>query len=125
MTDDVRAWLDHTHTLDQNATPGPWSFIPDTKVTGERVLRGGSDETGGDVFSCPRYAHTEFTADAEWIAHSRTALPAAVAALRAVLGVHQSRRVCHLGDDSYCDHCGVEWPCPTVAAVRDKIGDET
>ena len=125
----VRAWLDHTHKLDNEATPGPWSFIPDVKVTGEPVLRGGSDETGGDVFACPRYTHREFTADAEWIAHTRTALPAATAALRAVLDQHQQadyqrhvpRMLRRTPEDHLpyrpCDGCREEWPCPTVKAI--------
>lgn len=60
------------------------------------------------------------TADAEFIAHSRTDVPALVSALRAVLDVHME-----YPDTGKCTECSVasysihsvSWPCPTVEAI--------
>ena len=75
-------------------------------------------------------------ADAEFIAASRTDVPALVAALRAVLDLHRDAghsQGFFPGDRDYGerDHCcgtcgthgeyGVEWPCPTVQAVADAL----
>lgn len=78
MSDMVRAWLDHTQQLDQAATPGPWTNYDGT--VGTTFWHEGEPD-----FEPLSYTHIMARADAEWIAHSRTALPAATAALRAVL----------------------------------------
>ena len=78
------------------------------------------------------------TEDAEFIAHARTDVPALVAALRAVLEVHQDggESQGYLDDGHYGDipHCctecgslgeyGVPYPCPTVTAIRQHLGDD-
>ena len=62
--------------------------------------------------------------DAEFIAHARTDVPALVAALRAVLELHAEAG---RGSDTYCTHCFpdcFDYPCPTVTAIRQHLGDE-
>ena len=73
------------------------------------------------------------SADAEFIAHARTDVPALVAALRAVLELHAPtpsdiypHDVCHH------PHCTdptdqmeqSPWPCPTVTAIRQHLGED-
>ena len=76
--------------------------------------------------------------DTEFIAHTRTDVPDMAAALRAVLEVHQDggESQGYLDDGSYGDmpHCctecgslgeyGVPWPCATVTAIRQHLGDD-
>ena len=66
-------------------------------------------------------------ANAEFIAQSRTDVPALVAAVEAVLELHQQ-----VGSNQYpdCVHCSddfgnwpVAYPCPTVAAIRTALGE--
>ena len=130
MSDDVRAWLDHTQKLDGAATPGPWVWSePDPEWTGDYYGVWERDEDMPPVAAT--HAPGEYgKADAEWIAHARTALPQAVAALRAVLDLHQPRnRVTqsapgHLVDTpGPCTACDWDWPCPTVAAITEALGE--
>ena len=83
-------------------------------------------------------AHTYLPEDREFIAHSRTDVPDMAAALRAVLEVHQDggESQGYLDDGHYGDipHCctecgslgeyGVPWPCATVTAIRQHLGDD-
>ena len=83
-------------------------------------------------------AHTYLPEDREFIAHARTDVPDMAAALRAVLEVHQDggESQGYLDDGHYGDipHCctecgslgeyGVPWPCATVTAIRQHIGDD-
>ena len=68
-------------------------------------------------------------ADAEFIAHARTDVPALVAALRAVLNLHFKAQPIPAafgtqeGGD-YCVTCAEDWPCPTVAAIHQHLGDD-
>ena len=120
-------WLDHTQKLDQAATPGPWVWSePDPEWTGDYYGVWERDEDMPPVAAT--HAPGEYgKADAEWIAHARTALPAAVAALRAVADLHQpdacwiDRLDC--GACSSYDEC-VQWPCPTITAVTEALGEE-
>ena len=132
MSDDVRAWLDHTQKLDQAATPGPWVWSePDPEWTGDYYGVWERDEDMPPVAAT--HAPGEYgKADAEWIAHARTALPAAVAALRAVADLHQP------DDGGHCTECLIghdgdsftagnpvydAWPCATITAIQDTLGD--
>ena len=126
-------WLDHADHLAGQATPGPWHATEPEDWHGDTgyepqsaVVVSGSpltwDDHSGEVFK---------PADAEWIAHARTALPAAVAALRAVTDLHQPRnRVTqsasgHLVDTpGPCTACDWGWPCPTTQAIQAAIGQE-
>ena len=125
-------WLDRTQAITDQATAGPWSFFADTRLDGMPVYRIGSNETGEDIGSVPRYRHSDDgEREAEFIAHARTALPQAVAALRAILGQHvkvvTDRHVA--GPTAVCEPCSEDrmfavWPCPTVAAITEALGEE-
>ena len=111
------------------ATEGPWMGIrcPDGFLG--RVI-------GGNGFGVAEDFPDD--ADAEFIAHARTDVPDMAAALRAVLEVHQDggESQGYLDDGHYGDipHCctecgslgeyGVPWPCATVTAIRQHIGDD-
>ena len=127
MSDTVRAWLDHTDTLAGQATGGAWEWVP--SITTQARYRPAKVSTlvwgGGDAAEA---ALPHSTADAAFIAHARTALPAAVAALRAVAELHAPFqagrpfcRVCTEADDTAYT---LPWPCPTITAITDAIGDQ-
>jgi hypothetical protein len=46
--------------------------------------------------------------------------PKLIAALRAVLEMHAPLETSE--DDTLCDVCGADHPCPTVRAVAEKLG---
>ena len=126
-------WLGKAERLDGAATPGPWHATEPEDWHGDTgyepqsaVVASGSpltwDDHSGEVFK---------PADAEWIAHARTALPAAAAALQAVLDLHvkvvTDRHVA--GPTAVCEPCSedrmfAEWPCPTVATITEALGEE-
>ena len=70
------------------------------------------------------------TEDAEFIAHARADVPALVAALRAVLKLHKEDGHGWGPGESFCTECQqgygllVPYPCPTVAAIRQHLGDD-
>ena len=122
--------LDKTERLDAGATYGPWRAIStgdkgNTFIEAEYVDVLNHGEMGHGHL---RHEYAWMTKeDAEWIAHARTALPAAVAALRAVADLHQpdacwmDRLDC--GACSSYDEC-VQWPCPTITAITEALGEE-
>lgn len=63
--------------------------------------------------------------DSEFISRARADVPALVAALRAVLNEHPTG-VFHsfAGDVQWCDACDGPYPCPTVAAIRQHLGED-
>ena len=124
-------WLDTTQRLDGAATPGPWVWSePDPVWTGDYYGVWERDEDMPPVAAT--HAPGEYgKADAEWIAHARTALPQAVDVLRAVTDLHRPRnRVAqcesgHLVDTpGPCTDCDQDWPCPTVTAINEALGEE-
>ena len=123
-------WLDTTQRLDGAATPGPWETVEDAGRRGHITAPVYDPEEGAFVTHCEEcMGYVLNAANAEWISHARTALPAAVAALRAVLDLHApDREWGHI-----CGHCtdfdtyGSEWidyPCPTVKAITEALGEE-
>ena len=68
--------------------------------------------------------------DTEFIAHARTDVPEMAAALRAVLELHRKRErplVDVHGTPipwDYCEVCDEDWPCATVTAIRQHIGED-
>ena len=54
---------------------------------------------------------------------ARTSLPRALDALEAVLALHRKREWI-VGLNS-CDHCRVDWPCPTVTAIETALRGES
>ena len=119
--------LDKAERLDRGAFGGPWAWGLDSADRIIMTTHGAVPFTliEGDDF---RGA----TEEAEWIAHARTALPAAVAALRAVADLHQP------DDGGHCTECLIghdgdsftagnpvydAWPCATITAIQDTLGD--
>jgi hypothetical protein len=111
-------WLDRVDTLTTGATEGPWSrfhthhgsvnFIcPDTDWYERQHVNEVAIATLGRA------------SDAQFIAASRTLLPQAVAALRAVLKRHY--RTTDWGEDPECGGCEHVWPCPTVRAINKAL----
>lgn len=84
----ITDWLDQAQARADDATPGPWESGPE-----------GTSEDDFGVFA-PEVAHdivaAEEEADAEFIAAARTDLPAAIAALRAVLDLVEMDREDHI-----------------------------
>ena len=67
----------------------------------------------------------DWTADAEFIADARTAMPKMRAALEAVLALHPWECLECEGIDldasPRCGHCYEPWPCPTVVLIREAL----
>ena len=125
-------WLDKAERLDMGATYGPWQATStgdkgSTFIEAEHVDVLNHGEAGhGHLRSDYAWMTEE---DAEWIAWSRTALPAAVAALRATLDMHAKIVTDqHIdGPTAVCEQCSEDrmfaiWPCPTVAAITEALG---
>ena len=123
--------LDEIEARANAATEGPWfpnRYSEDWEVCGEL------DDNGNPALVASEAVET----DAEFIAHARTDVPDMAAALRAVLEIHQDggESQGYLDDGSYGDmpHCctecgslgeyGVPYPCPTVTAIRQHLGDD-
>ena len=108
--------LDEIQARADKATDGPWEWESTSpsmagghwnlRVTGKPGIR----------LSVTEYQHGP--GNAEFIAHARADVPALVAALRAVLDLHQPTEV--LGRGSVCPTCDPwrPYPCPTVRAVE-------
>ena len=117
------------------ATEGPWEWEGEAKAEWEiganslvpsrrpddPVLYGyGYDASGIEVKS---------PADAEFIAASRTDVPALVEALRAGLNLHFKAQPIPAafgtqeGGD-YCVTCAEDWPCPTVETIHQHLGED-
>lgn len=126
---DIQAWLDQGRTFADQATEGPWFTSPfeHDPVWGS-VVTGGVDEHDEDLSPCIEAGNRK---DAEFIADARTRLPRALDALQAVLDLHQPYTLeepawtyclgCLSPDDLSLD--GDAYPCPTVRAIQDAIGD--
>ena len=123
--------LDEIEARANAATEGPWEWEGEAKAEWEiganslvpsrrpddPVLYGyGYDASGIEVKN---------PADAEFIAHARADVPDMAAALRAVLEVHK-RKVTMFNFATYdeCEDCEYDWPCQTVTAIRQHLGDE-
>lgn len=93
------------------ATEGPW--MPNTRGVGCQQ---------GHLLSA--LESPNWSADVTFTAHARTDVPDMAAALRAVLEMHE-RRTDRFGE--YCGRCFQDegdWPCPTVAAIHQHLGDD-
>ena len=114
MTTDPRTILAEIRARAEAATEGPWSV--------HRSERTGTYVTRPDLLGIAReWSLVWQDGDAEFIAASRTDLPALLAAVEAVMGLHSpiERR-----DGPVCDHClhsprvgAYPYPCPTVQAL--------
>ena len=119
------------------ATEGPWEWegkSDEMWPQGENSLMatgGAEPEYVLMAWGYDAYGITaECDADAEFIAHARTDVPALVAALRAVLEVHKEDGNGWEPGGSFCTECQqgygllVPYPCPTVEAIRRHLGDD-
>ena len=121
-------WLDTTQRLDGAATPGPWEVLEYTNHIKAGDGAPVADPEDAYVTWCQEcMGYVLSAANAEWIAHARTALPAAVAALRAVADLHVP--ITFANGDVVCEECDDlgggdgDWPCPTIQAIQDTLGE--
>ena len=121
--------LDEIEARTRAATEGPWewegeakseweiganSLVPSRRPDDPVLYAYGYDASGIKV---------ENPADAEFIAHARQDVPALVAALRAVLELHaETPYGCAVCEEQ---NWALPWPCPTVAAIRQHLGEDT
>ena len=127
---DMQAWLDQGKALADRATEGPWFTSPfeHDPVWGS-VVTGGVDEHEEDQAPCIEAGDRK---DAEFIADARTRLPQALNALQAVRDLHKPEEYDgypHGADGVMCAVCLTEydtyeeWPCATVRAIQDALGE--
>lgn len=125
MSDDrIKEWLDRTQAITDAATAGPWEDRRDDLTDWMSVVH--DQEFVTFVAETGKGTEKWAVADAEFIAHARTALPQAVAALQAVLDLHQPRTVQGMGSGlvtyRMCRTCSMqEWPCPTITAITETL----
>ena len=113
------------------ATKGPWhpENDPDEFPQVLGPIRKG-DRIVVQSWIAPEVSSGE---DAEFIAHARTDVPDMAAALRSVLELHAPDYT--YPDCPKCSECpdlastearrvAVTWPCPTVEAIRQHLGDD-
>lgn len=106
--------VEHTKTLEAAATPGPWHTEPSKHVSGRYVI----DTESRTIMHVTGPVHS--LADAEFIAHARTAVPALVAAVERVQALHTP------DEFGMCEGCGdnehgyaiVPHPCPTIRELE-------
>ena len=97
MTDFTRDWIAKREQLEQAATEGPWSAADEHgDIPGSDCLWCVSQMRPGFEAMSPTKGYVgdvaevgDSEADAEFIADARTALPAALAALKAVLDIER------------------------------------
>jgi len=125
---DLQNLLDEIDRLDQEATKGPW--IDEDNALRE-ILYHQRNELGGYAGSASLAEVLTNDADAEFIALARNALPQLAKALQAVMEVHTLEEFGDLeGDGVMCSECMYDdgsfkiYPCPTVQAIHDSIGDD-
>lgn len=129
MSAEITAWLDDAQAKVDAATEGPWDIETDSNAVVGPTLSYAADRHR--FFGVAEDVH--LAGDREFIADTRTRLPQAIAALRAVLDAHaptdalmnpgrQERVV------AVCTGCGTDdgnwqrWPCPTARAIAAAIG---
>ena len=130
--------LDEIEARANAATEGPWAPWKDqdgAKHMQGLLMVGNADavipegELWVEDVDINPIAHTYTPWDREFIAHARTDVPDMAAALRAVLNLHVKAQPITAaygtqeGGD-YCRTCAEDWPCPTVAAIRQHIGED-
>ena len=120
MSDRIRAWLDESQRLADQATDGPWFTSPfEHDPVWCDVVTGGVDEHEDDL---PPLIEADNRKNAEFIAGSRTRFPQAVAALRAVVELHRPMR--DYGG-TVCATCEEPYPCLTIEEVEAALlGDK-
>lgn len=140
--------LDDIKARAEAATDGPWKWdnrrVPTLNgMAGSRdVYRYETEVIEADhngECGCRSACQLDLTvgpADAEFIAHARTDVPALVAAVEAVLELHAlgigdlftaegiEARLAHCVECTQVEHkFVVRYPCPTVTAIRTALGE--
>ena len=117
---DPRETLNRIREQSDNAVEGPWD-----------AYMGRIDHAGKSVVAVAYDVVRD--ADAEFIAASRTTVPALLDALEKVLELHPREVVLHadpefgrMEDDAICGACIVnheaaDWPCPNVRAITTAL----
>lgn len=119
--------LDKIEARTNAATEGPWVTYTVTPHMGSEVLTAPREGEDYGDYVVPEYIDMD---NAEFIAHARTDVPALVAALRAVLKLHKEDGHGWGPGESFCTECQqgygllVPYPCPTVTAIRQHLGDD-
>lgn len=109
---DARTWIDQVDARTNAATDGPW------EPTRHGVETVPPDDLHRFDIMAEQVARTDFTVDAEFIAHARTDLPAATTALRSVLDLHRADH------EGRCVEDVEDYPCPTVTAITTALSQE-
>ena len=119
------------------ATEGPWAPWYDQDGAphmGGLLMVGDGDgvipegETWIEGVDINPVAHTYTPEDREFIAASRTDLPALLAAVEAVMALHKCLIFPDdgIGEPTACGHCDNEtWPCRTIRAITDALDADT
>lgn len=101
-----------TKDVESRATPGPWHTEPSKHVSGRYVI----DTESRTIMHVTGPVHSP--ADAEFIAHARTAVPALVAAVERVQALHTPHRRPGHASDGTCESCYRVYPCPTIRELE-------
>ena len=131
-------WIAEQRRIEQAATEGPWrAAVVARYVDDDGCERGkGGIYPAGPMGPPPLFVTPDWVAaDAEFIADSRTALPKALAALEAVLALHQPVKIYAQADECGCgdeDHTIIEslqgddlcWDTPTGELCCGECLDE-
>ncbi|GAB6920547.1 hypothetical protein JCM9803A_09970 [Rhodococcus erythropolis] len=112
--------VEHTKALEAAATPGPWVTTPPNSTSGwlgnywsiGTEVDGLLERFAGDIGG----ALDNTQADAKFIAHARTAVPALVAAVERVQALHTPWPPPSL--QTHCRTCAHPMPCPTRQALE-------
>lgn len=122
-------WITERQQLAAAATGGPWKPIAGGVVApSDAINPSHSDPANLAYYGGQLIGESMGSHNTAWVADARSALPAAVAALGAVLRLHRpdpdSDMDCHV-----CMQCGLDddagfqvWPCLTVQAISQEIG---
>ena len=120
-------WLTRRQELAKAATGGPWEPLAGGVVAPPYAQNPCHDDPenlagyGGQLVGESMCSH-----NAAWVADARAALPAAVAALGEILGIHRPVPVINMtapAGQQYahmcagCETTGRLWPCVTVQAI--------
>ena len=124
MTIDTR--LAEIRARVENATPGPWDARQYPQGGGRVYEPDGYPLPG--CFNCGENDAVYEEGDAEFIAASRTDLPALLAAVEAVMALHKCLTFPDdgIGEPTACGHCDNEtWPCPTIRDITAALDANT
>ena len=126
--------LDQIDRLDQQATKGPWESrqlpVPVLGHTATLHAENSEGETWTTEFPPEIGSHVHGD-DAAFTSLARTALPQLAKALEAVMEIHQKTEHQRAYGfpradkwEHYCMEDNQSWPCPTVQAITDALGDD-